>query len=107
MKEKSMTEKHTYKGKTYSFCSKGAKDAFAKNPEKYLKKTFVCPIDGMKMKIADAVDAVEHEGKMHYFCMKGEKEKFLKSPEKYMQKKSQSPENKEKKKTEHEHMEGM
>lgn len=94
MDKKDMTEKHAYKGKTYTFCSKGAKDEFAKNPEKYLKKTFVCPIDGMKMKMTDAADAVKYKGKMVYFCMPGEKEKFLKSPEKYLKKKSEPSETK-------------
>lgn len=90
MDKKDMMEKHAYKGKTYAFCSKGTKDEFAKNPEKYLKKTFVCPIDGMKMKMTDAADAVKYKGKMVYFCMPGEKGKFLKKPEKYLKKKSES-----------------
>lgn len=109
MDKKDMTEKYEYKGKTYSFCSKGAKDEFAKNPEKYLKKTFVCPIDGMKMKLGDAADAVEYKGKMVYFCMPGEKEKFLKQPEKYLKKKSDPAEKKEPetKKTDNMDMDGM
>lgn len=97
MDEKDMKEKYSYKGKTYRFCSKEAKNAFVKNPKKYLNKTFVCPIDGMKMKLTDAADAVEYEGKMIYFCMPGEKEKFLKSPEKYIKKKAETPTPKTKK----------
>lgn len=104
MDKKDMTEKYEHKGKTYSFCSKEAKDEFAKNPGKFLKKTFVCPIDGMKMKLTDAADAVEYKGKMIYFCMPGEKEKFLKSPEKYMKKKSEPSETK---KPETKKMDGM
>ena len=60
------------------------------------EKTFVCPIDGMKMKVSTAVDSVKYKGKTYYFCMKGEKGKFLKSPEKYLKpkKKSEGDENK-------------
>lgn len=109
MNEKDMKDEYTYKGKTYAFCSKGAKDEFAKNPEKYLKKTFVCPIDGMKTKLTDAADAVEYKGKMVYFCMPGEKEKFLKQPEKYLKKKSEPSETKkpETKKPDNMDMDGM
>ncbi len=102
MDAKDMKEKVTYKGKTYTFCSKDAKELFVKNPEKYLKKTFVCPLDGMKMKLTDAADAVKYKGKTYYFCMKGEKEKFLKSPGKYIKEKSQPTEKKKM-----DHMEGM
>jgi Cu+-exporting ATPase len=30
--------KYDYKGKTYYFCAVGCKDAFSKDPEKFLKK---------------------------------------------------------------------
>jgi YHS domain-containing protein len=41
---------YEYKGETYYFCSVGCKDAFAKDPEKYLKKeeeakaVYTCPM---------------------------------------------------------------
>ncbi len=41
--EKKAPEKVTYKGKTYYLCSKAAKDAFVKNPGKYLKKNSQTP----------------------------------------------------------------
>jgi YHS domain-containing protein len=36
--EKKAAESYEYKGKTYYFCAAGCKEAFAKNPEAYLKK---------------------------------------------------------------------
>jgi YHS domain-containing protein len=36
--EKKAAATYEYKGKTYYFCATGCKDAFLKNPEKYLKK---------------------------------------------------------------------
>jgi YHS domain-containing protein len=35
--EKKAAANFEYKGKTYYFCAAGCKEAFAKNPEKYLK----------------------------------------------------------------------
>lgn len=76
--------KTTYKGKTYYFCSKAVMKDFKKNPEKFLKKTFVCPIDRMKMPLVDAVDAANYKGKMYHFCSDGEREKFLNNPDNYL-----------------------
>ena len=36
--EKKAAAKYEYKGKTYYFCATGCKDAFLKDPEKYLKR---------------------------------------------------------------------
>ena len=36
--EKKAAATHEYKGKTYYFCAAGCKDAFSKDPEKYLDK---------------------------------------------------------------------
>jgi YHS domain-containing protein len=36
--EKKAAAKHAYKGKTYYFCAVGCKEAFSKDPEKFLKK---------------------------------------------------------------------
>jgi YHS domain-containing protein len=36
--ENKAAAKYEYKGKTYYFCAAGCKDAFSKDPEKFLKK---------------------------------------------------------------------
>jgi YHS domain-containing protein len=36
--EKKAAATHEYKGNTYYFCAVGCRDAFAKDPEKFLKK---------------------------------------------------------------------
>jgi Cu+-exporting ATPase len=40
--------KSDYKGKTYYFCSTADKDAFDKNPEKYVKAAEKEPMNPMK-----------------------------------------------------------
>jgi len=35
--EKKAAATYSYKGKTYYFCAAGCKEAFSKDPEKYLK----------------------------------------------------------------------
>jgi Cu+-exporting ATPase len=55
-----------YKGTTYYFCAEGCKDAFAKDPEKYLAKTeetktgFTCPLHSadVEIKIENSADGV-------------------------------------------------
>jgi YHS domain-containing protein len=36
--ESKAAAKYDYKGKTYYFCAAGCKEAFSKDPEKFLKK---------------------------------------------------------------------
>jgi YHS domain-containing protein len=38
VKEKKVRAKSEYKGQTYYFCGKSCKDAFERNPEKYIQK---------------------------------------------------------------------
>ena len=85
---------YEYKGTTYYFCSASCKDAFAKEPEKYLAKSSpkaedkaVCPVCGMKVDKATAKATYDYKGKTYYFCCSGCKEKFVKDPEKYLNKK--------------------
>lgn len=99
-----------YKGKTYYFCCDGCKEAFVKNPEKYIQRkateehmhgeateeymhahgeedgTVVDPVCGMKIKKSDAKATYEYNGQTYYFCMEGCLEKFKKDPQKYAQK---------------------
>ncbi len=86
-----------YKGTTYYFCGQGCKDAFAKEPEKYLQKgqqkpsdTAVDPVCGMTVNKAAAKATFEYKGSTYYFCNQGCKDAFAKDPEKYLQKKSES-----------------
>ena len=78
-----------YNSSTYYFCSVGCKDAFVKEPEKYLQKsedTAKDPVCGMTVKKATAAATAEYNGKTYYFCSSGCKDSFLKEPEKYVQK---------------------
>lgn len=96
-----------YKGETYYFCCDNCKEAFVKNPEKYINQegqegqehahqhgeeqmhehgedTAVDPVCGMKIKKSEAKATYEYNGKSYYFCMEGCKEKFVKEPAKYV-----------------------
>lgn len=90
-----------YKGKTYYFCCDGCKEAFVKEPEKYIQKmtteehmhahsekdgTVVDPVCGMNIKKLDAKATTEYNGQTYYFCMEGCLEKFKKDPQEYAQK---------------------
>lgn len=112
MKKSDAKATYEYKGTTYYFCCDGCKEAFVKNPEKYIHKkateeqmhehgeaaeehmhahgeedgTVVDPVCGMKIKKSDAKATYEHNGKTYYFCMESCLEKFKKDPEKYAQK---------------------
>jgi Cu+-exporting ATPase len=112
MKKSEAKATYEYNGKTYYFCCDGCKEAFVKEPEKYIQKkateehmhehgqteegqmhaageedgTVVDPVCGMKIKKSDAKATFEYNGKTYYFCMEGCLEKFKKDPEKYAQK---------------------
>jgi YHS domain-containing protein len=112
MKKSEAKATYEYNGKTYYFCCDGCKEAFVKEPEKYIQKkateehmhehgqteegqmhaageedgTVVDPVCGMKIKKSDAKATFEYNGKTYYFCMEGCLEKFKKDPEKYAHK---------------------
>ena len=79
-----------YKGPTYYFCNPGCKDAFAKEPEKYLKAQAkgedkaIDPVCGMTVVKATAKATYEYKGTTYYFCNPGCKDAFAKDPEKYL-----------------------
>ena len=100
---------YDYKGATYYFCGQGCKDAFAKEPEKYLapgaapkpmgmmggmhgqmqgqqttSDTAKDPVCGMMVKKADAKYTYEYKDTTYYFCSQGCKDSFAKEPEKYL-----------------------
>lgn len=112
MKKSEAKATYEYNGKTYYFCCNGCKEAFVKDPEKYIQKatteehmhgqaqaeeehmhasseeegTVVDPACGMKIKKSDAKATYEYNGRTYYFCTEGCLEKFKKDPEKYAQK---------------------
>lgn len=43
-----------------------------------------CPIDGMKLKVADDTPSTEYHGKTYYFCSEDEKRTFLTQPDRYV-----------------------
>jgi YHS domain-containing protein len=112
MKKSEAKATYEYNGKMYYFCCDGCKEAFVKNPAKYIQKvmaeehmhqhgeateehmhthgeedgTVVDPVCGMKIKKSDAKATTEYNGKTYYFCMEDCLEKFKKDPAKYAQK---------------------
>jgi YHS domain-containing protein/TusA-related sulfurtransferase len=81
---------YEYKGTTYYFCNSGCKDAFAKEPGKYLKAEAkgedkaIDPVCGMTVVKATAKAKYEYKGTTYYFCNPGCKDSFVKDPEKYL-----------------------
>jgi len=98
-----------YKGATYYFCGQGCKDAFSKEPEKYLAPGAAAkpmgmmggmrghmqgqqiaadsakdPVCGMIVKKADAKYTFAYKGTTYYFCSQGCQDAFSKEPEKYL-----------------------
>ena len=70
---------------TLHFASEAAKDAFLKNPAKYLTTT--CPVMGGEANKLTATYS-NHDGVAYHFCCPGCKETFEKEPKKYIGKKS-------------------
>jgi YHS domain-containing protein len=101
---------YDYKGTTYYFCGQGCKDAFAKEPDKYLtpsdaakptgmmmggmkgqmagqqvaSDTAKDPVCGMTVKTAGAKYTFDYKGTTYYFCGQGCKDAFVKEPDKYL-----------------------
>jgi YHS domain-containing protein len=92
---------HEYDGKTYYFCCESCKEAFLKDPHKYISEksqekhghscqqadaTAVDPACGMSIKKSETKISIEYDGKTYFFCSQECKEKFLQDPEKYVNK---------------------
>jgi YHS domain-containing protein/TusA-related sulfurtransferase len=84
---------YEYMGTTYFFCNTGCKEAFAKDPAKYLQAAetkqkaedkAVDPVCGMTIAKATAEATFDYKGTTYYFCNTGCKEAFAKDPEKYL-----------------------
>ena len=74
---------------TLYFASEEAKEAFLKDPGKYLTTT--CPVmGGVSNKLTASYS--EYDGLAYHFCCPSCKEKFEKEPEKYIEKASKEPE---------------
>lgn len=106
--EKTAPAKTSYQGADYYFCATYCKEAFEKEPQKFIEGTkklgeTVDPVCGMMVEIPHAAVMSVYQGRFIYFCNVACKEKFDASPEKFLKpeetlegkKKSSSPLSKE------------
>jgi copper ion binding protein len=87
--EKSAPAKTSYQGTDYHFCAVFCKEAFEKEPQKYIdgvKKwgEAVDPVCGMTVEIPHAAAMSVYQGQFVYFCSENCREKFDASPEKFL-----------------------
>jgi Cu+-exporting ATPase len=87
--EKTAPAKTSYQEKDYYFCADYCKEAFEKEPQKFIEgsKTWgeaVDPVCGMRIEISHAAAMSVYQGKFLYFCNVACKEKFDASPEKFL-----------------------
>lgn len=87
--EKSPPDITSYEGKDYFFCAPYCREAFDKEPQKFIEKTTewgqaVDPVCGMTIEISSAAAMSVFEDRFIYFCNQSCKEKFDASPEKYL-----------------------
>jgi Cu+-exporting ATPase len=89
VEEKSAPTKTSYEGADYYFCAAYCREAFEKEPKKYIDEVkqwgeAVDPVCGMTVEIPHAAAMSVHQGKFIYFCNVSCKEKFDASPEKFL-----------------------
>jgi Cu+-exporting ATPase len=87
--EKSAPAKTTYQETDYFFCADYCKEAFEKEPQKFIEGSkkwgeAVDPVCGMIVEIPHAAAMSVHQGHFIYFCNIACKEKFDASPEKFL-----------------------
>ncbi len=87
--ESSAPARFQHRGTEYHFCADYCRDAFAKDPDKYLDgaKSWgqaMDPVCGMQVDIPKAAAMSVHKGQFIYFCNPACKEKFDADPEKYL-----------------------
>jgi Cu+-exporting ATPase len=87
--KKAAPAKMSYQGKDYYFCAAYCKEAFEKEPRKFIDEVkqwgeAVDPVCGMKVEIPHAAAMSVHQGQFIYFCNVACKEKFDASPEKFL-----------------------
>jgi Cu+-exporting ATPase len=98
--EKSALDKTTYEGADYYFCAPYCREAFDREPQKYIKGTkewgdATDPVCGMTVKIPRAAAMSVYRNQFIYFCNVACKEKFDASPEKFMRQEEKEQEKKE------------
>jgi Cu+-exporting ATPase len=89
VEEKSAPAKTTYEGTDYYFCATYCKEAFEKEPQRFIDGAkewgeAIDPVCGMSVEIPHAAAMSVHQGKFMYFCNVACKEKFDASPEKFL-----------------------
>jgi Cu+-exporting ATPase len=87
--EKSAPAKTEYEGKLYYFCADYCRQAFDKEPRKYIEGAREWgeakdPVCGMTVQIPQAAAMSVYKGKFIYFCNVSCKEKFDAAPDKFM-----------------------
>ena len=87
--EKSAAAKTTYGGTNYYFCATYCKEAFDREPQKFIKGTkewgeAIDPVCGMTVEIPHAAAMSVYGGHFVYFCNVACKEKFDASPQKFL-----------------------
>jgi P-type Cu+ transporter len=87
--EKGAPAKTSFEGKDYHFCAAYCREAFEKEPRKYIEGVKEWgeasdPVCGMKVKIPEAAAMSVYQGQFIYFCSPACKEKFDASPEKFL-----------------------
>jgi Cu+-exporting ATPase len=87
--EKAPPARTTYQGNDYYFCATYCKEAFEKEPQKYIEGVkkwgeAVDPVCGMTVEIPHAAAMSVYQGQFIYFCSGNCKEKFDASPEKFL-----------------------
>jgi Cu+-exporting ATPase len=98
--EKSAPAKATYGGADYYFCATYCKDAFEKDPQRFIKESkqwgeAVDPVCGMTVEIPRAAAMSVYKDQFIYFCNVACKEKFDASPEKFLKPEEEREERKE------------
>jgi len=89
VEEGSAPAKTTHEGADYYFCAVYCKEAFEKEPKKYIDGVkqwgeAVDPVCGMTVEIPHAVAMSVYQGKFIHFCNVSCKEKFDGAPDKFL-----------------------
>jgi len=87
--EKSAPAKTTYGGTDYYFCATYCREAFDREPQRFIQGTMewgeaIDPICGMTVEIPHAAAMSVYKGQFIYFCNVACKEKFDASPETFL-----------------------
>jgi Cu+-exporting ATPase len=87
--DKSAPAKTSYQGKEYFFCATYCKEAFEKEPQRFIEGIkkwgeALDPVCGMTVEIPHAAAMSVHQGQFVYFCSVSCKEKFDSSPDKFL-----------------------